>query len=342
MKTIPLGSTGLLVTKTAMGCLPLQRCEVDYAVKLLQAAYEGGIRYFDTANAYTDSEKKIGLGLADVRDQIVISTKSQARNREGVLAHIENSLHMLKTDHIDLFQFHQVPEVPDPEDSEGAYAGALEAKRRGWIDHIGVTTHRVNVAEDCIASGLFETLQFPFSYISSDRDLALADKCKAAGMGYIAMKGLAGGMLTNVRACHAFMKQYDNVVPIWGIQKLEELEQWLAVAEEDPDMDEELAAFITKERQELSGSFCRSCGYCMPCPVGIEIRNCARMNMLLRRSPWQQYMTPEWQAKMNKIEDCLECRRCASRCPYQLDTPNLLKYMLKDYREFYETHKDLL
>ena len=342
MKKIPLGKTGLMVTKTAMGCLPVQRCDKDYAVKLLRAAFDGGINYFDTANMYTDSEEKIGLALSDVRDQIVISTKSAARDKDTVLKHIENSLRMMKTDHIDLFQFHQVPEMPDPNDPNGAYAAALEAKERGWIGHIGVTTHRVAVAEECIASGLFETLQFPFSYISSERDLALAEKCKAAGMGYIAMKGLAGGLLTNARACHAFMKQYDNVVPIWGIQKLEELEQWLAVAEEDPDLDEELSSFIRKERQELSGTFCRSCGYCMPCPVGIEIRNCARMNMLLRRSPWQQYMTPEWQAKMNKIEDCLECRRCSSRCPYQLDTPNLLKYMLKDYREFYETHKDLL
>ena len=342
MKTIPLGSTGLIVTKTAMGCLPLQRCEKDYAVRLLQAAYEGGIRYFDTANAYTDSEEKIGLALSDVRETIVLSTKSQARNREGVLAHIENSLKMLRTGHIDLFQFHNVPEMPDPGDPEGAYAGALEAKRRGWIDHIGVTTHRVGVAEECIASGHFETLQFPFSYISSERDLALADKCKAAGMGYIAMKGLAGGLLTNARACHAFMKQYDNVVPIWGIQTFEELAEWLAVAEEDPDMDEALAEAIRRDRQELAGGFCRSCGYCMPCPVGIEIRNCARMDRLLRRSPWRQYFTPEWQAKMNKIEDCLGCRRCASRCPYQLDTPNLLKYMLKDYREFYEAHKDEL
>ena len=342
MKTIPLGSTGLTVTKTATGCLPVQRCDMDYGVKLILAAYEGGIRYFDTANAYTDSEEKLGLALEDVRDQVVISTKSQARDRAGVLAHIENSLKMLRTDHIDLFQFHNVPEMPDPNDPDGAFAGALEAKSRGWIDHIGVTTHRVGVAEACIESGLFETLQFPFSYISSERDLALAGKCREKGMGYIAMKGLAGGLLSNPRACHAFMKGYDNVVPIWGIQKLEELEQWLAVAEEDPDMDEELAAFIKKERQELSGTFCRSCGYCMPCPVGIEIRNCARMNMLLRRSPWQQYRTPEWQAKMNKIEDCLGCRRCASRCPYQLDTPNLLKYMLKDYREFYEAHKDQL
>ena len=331
-----------MVSSTAMGCLPVQRCDEEYAVKLLQAAYDGGINYFDTANAYTDSEKKIGLALSDVRDKIIISTKSAAKDRDGVLSHIENSLRMMKTDHIDLFQFHQVTEVPDPDDPNGAYAGALIAKERGWIDHIGVTSHRVNIAEDCIASGLFETLQFPFSYISNDRDLALAEKCKEADMGYIAMKGLAGGLLNNARACYAFMKGYDNVVPIWGIQKMEELEQWLALSREDPDMDPELDSFIRKDRQELSGSFCRSCGYCMPCPAGIEIYNCARMNMLLRRSLWQQYMTDEWREKMEKINDCIGCRSCASRCPYQLDTPNLLKYMLKDYREFYEAHKNLL
>ena len=342
MRKIRLGKTELMVTSTAMGCLPVQRCDEDYAVRLLQAAYEGGINYFDTANAYTDSEKKIGLALSDVRDKIIISTKSAARDKAGVLAHIENSLRMMKTDYIDLFQFHQVTEVPDPNDPNGAYAGALEAKERGWIRHIGVTSHRVNIAEDCIASGLFETLQFPFSYISSERDLALAQKCKEADMGFIAMKGLAGGMLNNARACHAFMKSHDNVVPIWGIQKLEELEQWLALAEEDPDLDEGLSAFIRQERQELSGSFCRSCGYCMPCPAGIEIFNCARMNMLLRRSPWQQYMTDAWREKMEKINDCIGCHSCSSRCPYQLDTPNLLKYMLKDYREFYEAHKDQL
>lgn len=342
MQKIRLGKTELMVTKTALGCLPLQRCSDEEAVRLIRAAYEGGINYFDTANNYTDSEKKLGLALSDVRDKLIISTKSAARDKAGVLAHIENSLRMLKTDYIDLFQFHQVTEVPDPNDPNGAYAAALEAKERGWIRHIGVTSHRVDVAEECIASGYFETLQFPFSYISADRDLALADKCREADMGFIAMKGLAGGMLTNTRACHAFMKQYDNVVPIWGMQRMEELQQWLEVAEEDPSMDEELAAFIKHERQELSGSFCRSCGYCLPCPAGIEIFNCARMNMLLRRSPWKHYYSPEWQEKMSRIENCIGCRHCSSHCPYQLDTPNLLKYMLKDYREFYEAHKDEL
>ena len=339
MRYIPLGNTGLTVTRPAMGCLPVQRCSTEYAVRLLQAAYEGGIRYFDTANAYTDSEEKIGLALSDVRDDIVISTKSAGKDKNTILAHIENSLKMLKTDYIDLFQFHLVPSVPDPEDPEGPYAGALEAKRRGWIRHIGFTAHSIAVAEQCIASGNFETCQFPFSYISAERDLALAAKCKEAGMGFIAMKGLAGGLLDNARACHAFMNQYDNVVPIWGIQKVEELEEWLRVAEEDPEMDEELAAVIEKDRGELVGSFCRSCGYCMPCTVGIEIRNCARMNMLLRRSPWQPYMSDEWYAKMQKINNCINCRVCVSKCPYGLDQPSLLKYMLKDYNEFYATHK---
>lgn len=342
IRTLPLGKTGLTVTRPAMGCLPIQRCSEDEAVSILQKAYEGGIRYFDTANAYTDSEKKIGLALSDVRESIVISTKSAGTDKNTVLSHIENSLKMMKTDYIDLFQFHQVQSVPDPDDPEGAYAGALEAKRRGWIRHIGFTSHRVDVAEQCIASGNFETCQFPFSYISGERDLALADKCREAGMGFIAMKGLAGGLLTNARACHAFMNCYDNVVPIWGIQKPEELEEWLAVAKEDPILDDELNSVIRKDREELAGTFCRSCGYCMPCTVGIEIRNCARMNMLLRRSPWQQYMTDEWYAKMQKINDCINCRKCVSKCPYGLDQPSLLKYMLKDYNEFYATHKDLL
>lgn len=338
LKTLRLGKTGLTVTKTAMGCLPVQRCDEDYAVRLLRAAYDGGIRFFDTANAYTDSEHKMGLALADVRDKIVIATKSAATTKDGVLEHIENSLRELKTDHVDLFQFHNVPELPDADDPNGAYAGALEAKRRGWIGHIGVTSHRVDVAEACIASGLFETLQFPFSYISSARDLALAEKCKAADMGYIAMKGLAGGLLTNARACYAFMNQYENVVPIWGIQRMEELTEWLAVGEEDVRMDDGLAAFIAEDRKTIGGNFCRGCGYCMPCTVGIEIRECARMNMLLRRSPWQRYMTPEWHAKMNQIDECVNCGACLAKCPYQLNTPALLREMRDDYNEFYAAH----
>ncbi|MBQ3009939.1 MAG: 4Fe-4S dicluster domain-containing protein, partial [Oscillospiraceae bacterium] len=154
--------------------------------------------------------------------------------------------------------------------------------------------------------------------------------------------GLAGGLLSNAKACSAFMNTYDNVVPIWGIQTLDQVNEWLSDEVVHAQLNEALNAVISADRQQLAGSFCRSCGYCMPCPVGIDIRNAARMDMLLRRAVWQNYCTDEWYAKMQKINDCLECRQCASRCPYELDTPNVLKYMLKDYNEFYETHKHLL
>ena len=342
MKTVRLGRTELLVTKPAMGCLPIQRRDFADAETILRAAYDGGINYFDTANAYSDSEEKIGRALSDVREKIVISTKSAARDRKGCMEHIELSLKRMNTDYIDLFQFHQCEVLPDPEDPDGAFTAALEAKRQGKIRHIGITSHRIEVAEAAIASGNFETLQFPFSYISTDRDLALAEKCKAADMGFIAMKGLAGGLLNNARLCAAFMNEYDNVVPIWGIQTMEQLNEWLALAEEDPPVDDAMRAAMAADKEELGTSFCRGCGYCMPCPAGIEINMSARMNMLLRRAPWQTYCTPEWVEKMNRIDNCIGCYQCASKCPYQLDTPNLLKFMLKDYREFYEAHKHLL
>ncbi len=337
MQTMTLGKTGLVVTKPAFGALPIQRRDKDEAVRILRRAYEGGIRYFDTANAYSDSEEKLGLALADVRGDVVISTKSLARDHDTVAKHIQMSLERLRTDYIDLFQFHQA--CSWEEIDSGAWDAAMEAKAKGYVRHIGLSSHSVRFAAEAVASGRFETLQYPFSYLSSPEEQALVRSCLDAGMGFIAMKALAGGLLSNARAVHAFMREQEGVVPIYGVQTMEELTEWLALAEEDPAMDEALQAVIDADREQLSGQFCRSCGYCMPCPQGIEINNCARMDMLIRRGPWKPWFTPQWQANMAKIETCLECGRCKARCPYHLDTPKVLKYMLKDYREFYEAHK---
>ena len=336
MNTIRLGRSELMVTKTAFGALPIQRISTAEAVKLVRRAYEGGINYFDTANMYTDSEEKLGLALKDVREKVIISTKSGATDKLGALAHIENSLRHLG--YIDLFQFHNPAVLPDISDPNGAFAAALEMKEKGYIRHIGITNHRHHIAKAAIESGNFETLQFPFCYLATDVDLELVELCAKADMGFIAMKGLSGGLLNNAAACHAFMQQYENVVPIWGIQRQEELDQWLSLAETSGAMTEELKAVIEKDRAELAGSFCRGCGYCMPCPAGIEINNSARMNMLLRRAPYRPYLTDEWYEKMHRIENCIHCDSCKSRCPYGLDTPALLQYMLKDYDEFYAQH----
>ena len=287
---------------------------------------------------YTVSEEKLGAALHDVRQSVVISTKSGGKDKKTVLSHIEKSLRDLQTDYIDLFQFHNPAALPDPRDPDGPFAAALEMQAKGYIRHIGITNHRPQLAKDAIASGNFETLQFPFCYLAADTDFALVEACKAADMGFIAMKGLSGGLLNNAEACYAFMRQYDHVVPIWGIQHEWELDQWLELTERDPQMTPELEAVIAKDRQELAGNFCRSCGYCLPCAAGIDIPQAARMSALLRRSPYQPYMSDEWYAKMHKIEECVHCDACKSRCPYGLDTPALLQLMLKDYDEFYAVH----
>ena len=339
MDKIRLGRTELYVSKTSFGALPVQRIGTEDAVKLLRYAFEQGINYFDTANMYTDSEEKIGQALHDVREQIILSTKSTATDKAGTMAHIQESLRRMKTDYIDLFQFHNPAVLPDINDPDGAFAAVLEAKEKGYIRHVGITNHRLSVAQEAIASGHFETLQFPFSYIASAEELDLVNQCKEQDMGFIAMKGLCGGLLNNAKACYAFMQQYPTVVPIWGIQHQWELEQWLALDKEVGTMTEEIQAIIQGDRKELAGNFCRSCGYCLPCPMDIDIPQSARMSALLRRAPYQPYMSQQWQEKMHRIEDCIGCGDCKIRCPYGLDIPNLLKTMLKDYTQFTVDHK---
>lgn len=339
MRKIRLGRTGLMVTDVSFGALPVQRVDVESAVRLLRRAYEGGVNYFDTANMYTDSEYKLGLALSPVRREIVISTKSGGQDKKTVLAHIENSLRMLKTDYIDLFQFHNPSALPDPEDPDSAYAAAREAKRKGYILHIGVTNHRLKLAHEAIESGLYETLQFPFSYIGSEEELKLPALCREADVGFIAMKALAGGLLTSAEACAAFMRRYDNVVPIWGIQRERELDEFLMLgAREELPLTPEIEALIARDRKELTDNFCRGCGYCLPCPAKIDIPQAARMYCLLRRAPMGQFMTKEYHALMHRIDACVDCRACASRCPYSLDTPRLLKDMLADYDALYARH----
>lgn len=207
----------------------------------------------------------------------------------------------------------------------------LKAREQGKIRHIGITCHRMAVAQDAIQSGLYETLQFPFSYLASEKDLAIVSACKEKQMGFIAMKSLAGGLIHNARAAFAFENQFDHVLPIWGIQRETELDEFISFMAHPPVLDDALRAVIEQDKKELSGDFCRGCAYCMPCPAGIEIRSCARMSLMLRRAPSKAWLTKEWQDKMKKIEDCLHCNKCRSKCPYELDTPALLEKNYADY-----------
>lgn len=333
METVTLGSTGITVNKNGFGALPIQRISTEDAAALARKAYDAGITFFDTARFYTDSEVKLGVAFEGMREKVYIATKTAAATPEEFWDQLQTSLSNLKTDYIDIYQFHNPAVCPKPGDGSGLYEAMLEAKAQGKIRHIGITNHRLAVAKEAIESGLYETLQFPFCYLATEKDIELVEACKKANMGFIAMKALSGGLITNSAAAYAFEAQYDNVLPIWGVQRESELDEFISYIDNPPVMNDELQAVIDQDREQLSGDFCRGCGYCMPCPVGIEINNCARMSLLLRRSPSELQLTEDVQNKMKKIENCLHCNQCKSKCPYGLDTPTLLAKNYEDYKK---------
>ena len=321
--------------RNGFGALPIQRISKNDAARLVRRALDGGMYYFDTARFYTDSEEKLGYALEGRRHEVIVSTKTGAATADGFWADLHTSLRLLRTDYVDLYQFHNPAFCPKPEDESGLYEAMAEAVRQGKVLHVGITNHRQHVAHEAIESGLYETLQYPFSYLASAADEQIVADTAAHNMGFIAMKGLSGGLINHAATAYAFLAQYTHVAPIWGIQRESELDEWLSFQDNPPVLTDEMLRRIEHDRKELSGDFCRGCGYCQPCPAGIQIEDCNRMSLFLRRAPHSVYLTQEWAYKMQKIEGCLHCNHCVQHCPYGLDTPNLLVKNYEDFKQFW-------
>jgi aryl-alcohol dehydrogenase-like predicted oxidoreductase len=331
MQYTTFGQTGLSVSRTGFGCIPIQRIPFGESTRILQYAYENGVTLYDTANAYTTSEERIGIALGHVRRHIVLCTKTFAGTVESVTANIDNSLRMMKTDYIDVLQIHNPSPVPRPGGEDGVYDCLLKAKTQGKIRHIGITAHGINNAKEAVKSGLYATLQYPFSYLSSEDELALIGLCETHNVGILAMKGLCGGLITNAKAAFAFLRQYGNVIPIWGIEKMREMEEFIALEENPPAFGEDMRHTVEADRKELSGNFCRGCGYCLPCPAEIPIPMAARITFLLNRAVREHFTTEGWRENMRRIDGCTACGHCAANCPYGIDTPALLREQQKGY-----------
>jgi len=336
MKTVVLGRTGIEVPQNGFGALPIQRVSIEEAVRILRKAYDGGIRFFDTARVYSDSEVKLGeafgTGYVDRKD-IFIASKTKATTPEEFWKDLDTTLTNLKTDYLDIYQFHMMNTCYRPGDGSGMYECMEEARQKGKIRFISGTAHKYGIARELIESELYDTVQYPMSYLASEKEIELIELANEHNIGFICMKGLAGGLITNSKAAMAFISQFDGAVPIWGIQRESELDEWLSYMNETPVMNDDLFNFIKAERDELMGEFCRGCGYCMPCTVGIEINNCNRMSLMLRRAPSKSWLSEHWQKEMEKIEDCVNCGVCMTKCPYELQIPTLLRKNLEDYRE---------
>ena len=333
MEQIVFGRTGLKVSRTGFGGIPIQRISYDESTAILRRAYDSGINLYDTANFYTTSEDRIGVALSDVRKSIVLCTKSGGQDVETLLQHLDNSLMKLRTDYIDVFQFHLPPFVPRPNGEDGLYEAAVKAQREGKIRYIGISCHKKHLGLEAAESGLYDVLQFPFSHISSDEEMAITKVAEKNNVGLLGMKALCGGILTNAKAAFVFLRQYKNIVPIWGIERLRELEEFIAYENNPPVFDEEIREAIRIDREELSSEFCRGCGYCLPCPAKIPIPMATRMKFLLGRMFAPVFLTDQWQQNMRRIDNCTNCRQCIPRCPYSLDIPRLLKEHQKSFNE---------
>ena len=328
-----LGKTDLEVNKNGFGALPIQRRNMKDSIEILKTAYDNGIDFYDTARFYTDSEEKLGKAFRDVREDIYIASKTGMETVEEFWKDLETSLKELKTDYLDLYQFHNISFCPKEDDD--LYQAMLEAKNRGMVNHIGITTHKITIAHEALETGLYETLQYPFSYLSGKEELELVEKCRKLDVGFLAMKAMGGGLIKNSKASYAYINQFDNVLPIWGIQKLSELNEFLSY-DDSTILDDELKQAIENDKTELGDNFCRGCGYCMPCPEEINISLCGRMSLWIRRFPTEPNMDERTQEIMKKTLDCVECYQCVDNCPYELDIPQLLKENYEDYMNVLE------
>lgn len=338
MKRIRLGKTGLMVSRIGFGGIPIQRLTEPEAIRIVQRCLELGVTFLDTANGYTTSEARIGRALGALpggREQVILATKTMARDRATALEHLELSLKRLNVETIDLWQLHNVSSLEAYEQVLGP-GGALEAARgaleAGKVRHVGLTSHSLDVALEAVPSGLFETVQFPFNFVTNEPADRLLPLAREHDVGFIAMKPLGGGMLSNAKLAIKYLLQFDHVVPDPGIERLEEIEEIVEIAAGSWALTDEERRDIEFIREEVGVRFCRRCGYCEPCPQGVRVSLVMNVPNMLRRMPVERFASGPLGEAILTGRDCIECGECEEKCPYQLP----IREMIVENIEFYE------
>ncbi len=336
METIRLGKTDMMVSKLGFGGIPIQRVSEDDAVAVVRRCLELGITFIDTANAYSTSEERIGKALSGRREGLIIATKSGSRSRQGVESHLKLSLERLGVESIDLYQFHGVNDFKSLEivlDPNGPMAIVEEAKRTGLVKHIGITSHSIDVAKEAVKSDRFETIMFPFNFITYEPADELLPLAREHDVGFIAMKPLAGGMLDNINLAFKYLFQFPDVVPIPGIERIHEIEEIVQVLEGPWQMTEAEQLEMQQLRDELGTRFCRRCDYCQPCTEEIAISTVMTSSSFFKRLPPERLFSGRIAEELEKAVNCTECGDCEERCPYNLPIREIIAQQVKWYQE---------
>lgn len=328
-----LGKTGLNVSMMGLGGIPIQRIDAAGTRVLVEALVANGVNYIDTARGYSVSEEYLGHALDGLRDKFIIATKSMARTKDSMAKDIDISLCNLKTEYIDLYQVHN-PTSAQLE-QVAAEGGALEAlqdaKKAGKVRHIGLTAHSVEVFEKAISLDWVETIMFPYNIVETQGE-ELIKRCAEKNIGFIVMKPLAGGAIEDPTLAMRFISANPNVsVIIPGMAEVAELTQNLAAVNDTAPLSCSELEKINSIRKELGTQFCRRCGYCAPCSVGISIPSMFLFEGYLKRYGLADWARGRYEAMAKTASDCIGCGLCEERCPYNLPIREMLKRTAKAF-----------
>jgi predicted aldo/keto reductase-like oxidoreductase len=336
MEKIRLGKTGMMVSKLGFGGIPIQRDTEDEAVAVVRRCLDLGITFLDTANGYTTSEERIGKAIKGRREGVVLATKSGARTADDIKGHLKLSLERLGTDYIDLYQFHGVSRAEHLKivlDPGGLLAIVEEARKAGVVKHIGITSHSMDIAKEAVKSDCFETLMFPFNFITDEAADELLPLCREHDVGFIAMKPMGGGMLENATVAFKYLFQFPDIVPIPGIEKTHEIEEIVRLLEEQPQMTEPEWQEMQRLKKELGTRFCHRCDYCQPCTVEIPISTVMTCRSFFKRMPPERFFGGMVDGAMEKAANCTECGECEARCHYNLPIREMIAETVKWFQE---------
>ena len=340
MKQKRLGRTELVVSELGLGGIPFTRLDLDGAASLIKHCFDRGVTFFDTAPVYGDSEVKIGTALEAVRDQVVLATKTFIRDAEGATLQLGKSLERLRTDHIDLYQIHNMSnqEALDTVLAPGGvYEALAKCESEGKIRHMGFSSHNLDIAVKACRTGKFATVQIPFNFIEHDPAETLFREARDQDMGIVAMKPLGGGLLDRADLCFRFLQQYEDVIPIPGIESTREFDENLEYYQNPRALSQHDREEIEKIRSQLGSKFCHRCEYCQPCPQGVKIHRVLLFKGQVKRFSPQMAMNLS-RDPMKKAVDCVQCGECEEKCPYGLPVPDMVSESLDYFRQFCEKH----
>jgi len=328
MKRIVLGKTGLEVNRLGFGGIPIQRVDEKQAVETVLHAVEKGVDFIDTSRVYTTSERRIGMALQQTDKRVIMASKSKDRTSDGIRADLETSMKELQKDYIDLYQFHLVKDKHDYKQvisAGGALEGLIKAKEEGSIGNIGITSHSLDLLDQALDDGLFDTMMVCYSFIEPLARENIIPKAIRKKVGCIAMKPFSGGIIDDPRLALKYAFAQPGIVVIAGAEHKDLVDENWEVFQNSWELDGEEKKGIERIRKSLEKSFCRRCDYCLPCTEDIPIQAILGLRSMVKRMG-EEILREGWGPEaIERARQCCECENCMTRCPYQLPIPDLIK-----------------